>query len=163
MENVLQLSNLTARLKRPPKLPSSHETRREWFPTRQNIPAPPIVLRLLGKTSKADQTVFGQHIKLIKNMKLHDKLSVSVQACPQSKKPLRERAEMHRLKVHRPFRARRTCRCPRRLKMHRFFRVRRARRCPQMHRLKLHRSFWLDVLAGARTCTGSRCGAASRS
>ena len=37
MENVSQLSNLPARLKRPPKLPSSHETRREWFPMRQNI------------------------------------------------------------------------------------------------------------------------------
>ena len=42
-------SNLPARLKGPPKLPSSHETRREWFPTRQNVLAPLIVLRLLGK------------------------------------------------------------------------------------------------------------------
>ena len=31
MENVSQLSNLTARLKRPPKLPSSHETRAGFF------------------------------------------------------------------------------------------------------------------------------------
>ena len=44
---------------------------------------------------------------------------------------------MHRLKVHRPFRVRRACRCQQmhRLKVH--FRVRRACRCPR--RLKVHR------------------------
>ena len=44
---------------------------------------------------------------------------------------------MHRLKVHRPFRVRRAC------------------RCQQMHRLKVHRPFRVSVLAGARA--GSRC------
>ena len=63
MENVSQLSNLTARLKRPPKLPSSHETRREWFPTRQNVPAPLIVLRLLGKLQKLSR-LQAMHTKL---------------------------------------------------------------------------------------------------
>ena len=62
MENVLQLSNLTARLKRPPKLPSSHETRREWFPLRQSVPAPLIVLRLLGKLQKLSRQ--AMHTKL---------------------------------------------------------------------------------------------------
>ena len=63
MENVSQLSNLPARLKRPPKLPSSHETRREWFPTRQNVLAPVIVLRLLGKLQKLSR-LQAMHTKL---------------------------------------------------------------------------------------------------
>ena len=62
--------------------------------------------------------------------------------------------QKHRLKVHRPFRVRRACRCPHRLlrvrracrclhrlKVHRPFRVRRACRCPHMRRLKVHRPF----------------------
>ena len=43
---------LAARLKRPPKLPSSHETRREWFPTRQNIPARQKLSRLQAMHTK---------------------------------------------------------------------------------------------------------------
>ena len=62
-KNVSQLSNLPARLKRPPKLPSSHETRREWFPTRQNVLAPLIVLRLLGKLQKLSR-LQAMHTKL---------------------------------------------------------------------------------------------------
>ena len=55
--------NLTARLERPPKLPSSYETRREWFPTRQNVLAPLIVLRLLGKLQKLSR-LQAMHTKL---------------------------------------------------------------------------------------------------
>ena len=45
------------------KLPSSHKTRREWFPMRQNVPASLIILRLLGKLQKLSR-LQAMHTKL---------------------------------------------------------------------------------------------------